>query len=356
MPLTVSEMLEIANDRGLVSWELQPARKATMQDINLERVKSFLNQRSTRSGHSARFDDLEKVLVGMDCAIVANNGEIKPTNVGILFFGYDPQLSVPQSEVVCVIYRDEIGVGGYVDRRIITGTLLELIDETETFLNKYIAVGAKIEGWKRIDLPEYPIEALREAIVNAVIHRDYSRVGESIRIFYYSDRVEIHSPGLLLPGITVEQMSRGAVMSKLRNRTMAGLLRDIPGYMERVGSGVRLMLNEMKRMKLPAPEFREMSEFVVTFHKAPVSNISGPSNDEEQTIIVAPGREVPLEHDQRLALAMRYVQQHGFITNQEYRKLTGASDRSALRDLGALVAQGALKMVGKKRARRYELP
>jgi ATP-dependent DNA helicase RecG len=234
--------------------------------------------------------------------------------------------------------------------------LLELIDETETFLNKYIAVGAKIEGWKRIDLPEYPIEALREAIVNAVIHRDYSRVGESTRIFYYSDRIEIHSPGLLLPGITVEQMSRGAVISKLRNRTMAGLLRDIPGYMERVGSGVRFMLNEMKRMKLPAPEFREMSEFVVTFHKAPVSNISGPGNDEEQTIIVAPGREVPLEHDQRLALAMRYVQQHGFITNQEYRKLTGASDRSALRDLGALVAQGALKMVGKKRARRYELP
>ncbi len=86
----------------------------------------------------------------MDCAIVTNTGEIKPTNAGILFFGYEPQQSVPQSEVVCVIYRDELGVGGYVDRRIITGTLQELINEAEMFLSKYIAVGAKIEGWKRI--------------------------------------------------------------------------------------------------------------------------------------------------------------------------------------------------------------
>lgn len=361
MPLTVSEMLEIANDRGLVSWELQPARKATMHDINPERVKSYLNRRSAQSGRSARLDDLEKVLVGMDCAIVTNTGEIKPTNAGILFFGYEPQQSVPQSEVVCVIYRDELGVGGYVDRRIITGTLQELIDEAETFLSKYIAVGAKIEGWKRIDLPEYPIEALREAIVNAVVHRDYSRVGESMRIFYYSDRIEIHNPGLLLPGITVEQMSRGEVMSKLRNRTMAGLLRDIPGYMERVGSGVRLMLDEMRRMKLPAPEFREMSEFVVTFRNAPVSSASEssvllPPSHEQQTSNVAPSPEVPLEQEHRLLVAMRYVQQHGFITNQEYRQLTGASERSALRDLGTLVAQGALKMVGQKRARRYELP
>lgn len=356
VPLTVSEMLEIANDRGLVSWELLPARKATMQSIDLELVASYLNQRNKRSGHSARFDDLEKVLIGLDCAMITNTGEVRPTNAGILFFGYDPQQSMPQSEVVCVIYRDELGVGGYIDRKIIRGTLQELIDEIETYLTKYIAVGAEIVGWKRIDLPEYPIEALREAVVNAVVHRDYSREGESIRIFYYSDRIEVHSPGLLLPGITVEQMSRGEVMSKLRNRTMAGLLRDIPGYMERVGSGVRFMLNEMKRMDLPAPEFREMSEFIVTFRKAPVSSMREPGSDEQQAIIVASEPEALLEQEQRLLLAMRYIQQHGFITNQEYRQLTGASDRSALRDLDALVAQGALKTVGRKRARRYELP
>ena len=66
-------------------------------------------------------------------------------------------------------------------------------------------------------------------------------------MFYYADRIEVHSPGLLLPGVTVEQMRRGEVTSKLRNPILAGLLRDIPGYMERVGSGIRLMLEETSK-------------------------------------------------------------------------------------------------------------
>ncbi len=65
-----------------------------------------------------------------------------------------------------------------------------------------------------------------------MVHRDYSKRGESVRVFYYADRVEVHSPGLLLPGITVEQMERGVVQSKLRNPALASLLRDLPGYKE----------------------------------------------------------------------------------------------------------------------------
>jgi predicted HTH transcriptional regulator len=130
-------------------------------------------------------------------------------------------------------------------------------------------VGARIEGWKRVDIPEYSIEVLREVVMNAVVHRDESRRGERVRVFYYPDRVEVHSPGLLLPGITVEQMERGVVQSKLRNPVLAGLLSNIPGYIEQIGSGIRFMVDETRRMELLAPQFREMSEFIVTFQKAP---------------------------------------------------------------------------------------
>src|SRR5256884_7001433 len=205
----------------------------------------------------------------MKCALVTKGGDVVPTNAGILFFGRYPQQHVIQGEVVCVLFRDAVGASRYADRKIITGTLQELIDETEAFLNRYIAVGARIEGWKRIDIPEHSIEALREAVINAVVHRDYSKRGESVRVFYYADRVEVHSPGLLLPGITIEQMEQGMVQSKLRNPVLTSLLRNIPGYMERIGSGIRFMLDETKRMGLPAPQFRETSEFIVTFHKAP---------------------------------------------------------------------------------------
>jgi ATP-dependent DNA helicase RecG len=99
-------------------------------------------------------------------------------------------LITPQSEVVCIRYGDRLGVGKYVNRQNLTGTLPELIDKTAEFLKLYIQVGAEIVEFKRIDKPEYPLEALREAVVNAVVHRDYSLEGETIRIFFYTDRVD----------------------------------------------------------------------------------------------------------------------------------------------------------------------
>src|SRR5436305_1467051 len=196
------------------------------------------------------------------------NDGIVPTNAGLLFFGHHPQEHLVQADIACVLFRETVGASRYADRHIVTGTLQELIDGAELFLSRYIAVEAHVEGFKRIDIPEYSLEVLREAVINAVVHRDYSKRGESVRVFYYPDRVEVHSPGLLLPGITVEQMERGEVQSKLRNPVLAGLLSNIPGYMEQIGSGIRFMLDETKRMGLPALHFRERSEVIMTFHKA----------------------------------------------------------------------------------------
>jgi predicted HTH transcriptional regulator len=268
------------------------------------------------------------------------------------------------------LYRDTIGVKGYVDRKIIGGTIQEQIDEAEKFLSQYVPVGARIEGWKRVDLPDYPIEALREAIVNAVVHRDYTRRGESIRVFYYSDRVEIHSPGLLLPGITIEQLNNGDVTSKLRNPVLAGLLRDLPGYMERMGSGVRLMLHEMQAMGLPPPHFREHQEVTVTFTKASEAGTSvfvspyqegtlweeAPEKKAEEFPSTSQQEIIQSKQEARFQQAIRYIQENGSITNGQYRELTGASETTALRDLELLVERGALRIVGKTRGRHYRLP
>ena len=92
-------------------------------------------------------------------------------------------------------------------------------------------------------------------MVNAVVHRDYSKRSESVRVFYYADRVEVCSPGLLLPEVTVEQMERGVVQSKLRNPVLANLLRDVPGYMEQMGSGIRFMLMRRNAWDFPHLSF-----------------------------------------------------------------------------------------------------
>ncbi|WP_201366695.1 ATP-binding protein [Dictyobacter formicarum] len=266
--LNMVELLEMIYDRGLRDWELEPAFNATMEDLDPERVQAFLARRANSGRNPGRFKDTERVLIGMRCAVKVGE-TVVPTNAGMLFFGRNPQDHIPQSEVTCVLFRETVGASRYADRKVATGTLQEIIDTTEAFLNRYIAAGARIEGWKRIDIPEYSIEVLREAVINAVVHRDYSRRGEMVRVFYYPDRVEVHSPGLLLPGITVEQMQRGEVQSKLRNPVIADLLRSIPGYMEQIGSGVRFMIDETKRLGLPTPHFCEMNEVIVTFQKAP---------------------------------------------------------------------------------------
>ncbi|HAT47182.1 MAG TPA: hypothetical protein DCS90_18945 [Ktedonobacter sp.] len=363
VPLDASELLEVMGDKGLVDWEHQPVRGSTMEDIDMGKVEAYLKQRSTRERQPGRFEHVEQILVGMGCAVVLDGGDMVPTNAGMLFFGYDPQFFIIQGEVVCVLFRETIGASRYADRKIVTGTLQDLIDGAEAFLNRYIAVGARVEGWKRIDIPEYSQEVLREAVINAVVHRDYSKRGESIRVFYYPDRVEVHSPGLLLPGITVEQMERGEVQSKLRNPILAGLLRDIPGYMERIGSGIRFMLDETKRMELPTPQFRETGEFIVTFYKAPAL-MPPPVQPQERATLwedyepVQPEVSMqnwPDEREERLIKAIDYVHGHGSITNKVYRELTGVSDRTAHRDLELLLERGRLRGVGQRAARRYVL-
>jgi len=361
--LNLQELLEMANDRGLLDWEHQPAHHGTMEDIDLGKVKVYLARRSANNRHASRFKDIQRVLLGMECAVTTSNGNVVPTNAGLLFFGYHPQEHILQSDVACVLFRETVGASRYADRRIITGTLQELIDGAELFLSRYIAVGAKVEGFKRIDIPEYSLEVLREAVINAVVHRDYSKRGESVRVFCYPDRVEIHSPGLLLPGITVEQMERGEVQSKLRNPTLANLLKEIPGYMERLGSGIRFMLDETKRMGLPGPQFREMSEFLVTFRKAPA--LMSPQQQPQYTGTLWEDHEAAQpeiltqnqsdQRERRLTQAIEYVQKYGFITNSIYRQLTGVSDRTAHRDLETLIERGRLKGTGQRAARRYVL-
>ncbi len=362
--LSLTELLEVANDRGLVDWEHQPTRHATMEDIDLEKVRAYLALRSANTRQASRFENVERVLIGMGCAVTTSHG-IVPTNAGLLFFSHHPQEHIVQGDVACVLFRETVGASRYADRRIVTGTLQELIDGAELFLSRYIAVGARVEGFKRIDIPEYSLEVLREAVINAVVHRDYSKRGESIRVFCYPDRVEIHNPGLLLPGITVEQMERGDVQSKLRNPTLANLLKDVPGYMERLGSGIRFMLDETARMGLPTPQFREMGEFIVTFRKAPALLPPQPPPPPQYAgTLWGEGEHAQLEilsqsqidqRERRLTEALDYVHQHGFITNSIYRQLAGVSDRTAHRDLETLIERGRLKGTGQRSARRYVL-
>ena len=237
-----------------------------MADLDAETLDHYLAVRSPEGRIRQRHSSSAEVLLGLHAAARdSQTGDVRPTNAGILMFGYDPQPHLPQSEVVCIKYADTQGIRTYVDRKNFAGTLPELIDKVSGFLRQYIRVGATIRGFRREDEPEYPYEALREVVVNAVIHRDYHRSGETVRVFMYSDRVEVRSPGALLPSIALDDLVALRVTPVPRNPVLAGFLRDMPACMERIGPGIRFMMREMEGLGLPAPEFAEHYDFVVTF-------------------------------------------------------------------------------------------
>ena len=356
IPLEVGEIEQYLYSRGISSWEKKPVIEATLDDLEMSLVSELIATRPERLRTGGRLDNLEEFLINLKCAVKLEQKstgrskstfQIHPTNAGLILFGKYPQRFIIQGEVTCILYGENLGVQRFIDRRVISGTIRDLIDGVDDFFRKHISVGGYMEGFHRIDQPEYPLEVLREAVVNAVVHRDYSLEGESVRVFYYPDRIEIRNPGLLLPGLTVEDLEQGRAISKLRNPILAGILRDLPGgYMERVGSGVNFMVEQLLRLGYRRPNFKQQGEFVVTFYHKTASQETQP---EKETFNWG-------EQETRLIKLMEYLNKNGSITNREYRNLTGISEATGLRDFEQLLERGVLKVVGKGRTRHYTLP
>jgi ATP-dependent DNA helicase RecG len=383
--LSGPEIKDFLYRTGSLNWEAQPVPGATLEDLDQSLIEAYLKQRAVRGANPRRLADPVAILTTIGCARVTQDRQgqeiVRPTNAGMLLFGDAPQDFIRQSEVMCVLFSDQIGLRRYRDRRILTGTLTQQITQIEAFLNSNIKVSAEMRGFNRIDLPDYPIEALREAVVNALVHRDYSIAGEVIRIFFYSDRLEIHSPGLLMPGVNLESLKHGQFLSRPRNPVICDVLKELPGnYMERMGSGIKFMVDTMMELGKPEPLFREEGEFVVTFWngiegKGPVTVSSRPNIATANSVasdnisevgeisgsVISSTEEFPdyngpkLKQPQRQELGLRYLQRYGVITNKEYRRITGTSESGALRDLEDLVENGSLRAVGDKRTRRYLL-
>jgi len=129
------------------------------------------------------------------------------------------------------------------------------VERVMEFLKKHAMRGADFSELMRRDIWNIPLPILREAVVNAFVHADYSQMGAPIRVAFFDDRIEIENPGILLPGLTVEDMLQG--VSKIRNRVIARVFRELD-LIEQWGSGVRRMFKEAEALGLPEPEIVEV--------------------------------------------------------------------------------------------------
>jgi ATP-dependent DNA helicase RecG len=221
------ELLRLFQATESLYYDETPLLRLSLQDLDLAAFDSYLED----TGQSyLRGDDPQRLLANW---YLTANGH--PTLAGILLFGRKPQQHLPYAQINAARFSGTDSSFDPVDRKDLGGRLLEVIDQAERFLDLHLPVPHEIHGFEPEPRPELPKEALREAVVNAVAHRDYTIRGP-IRLFIFDDRIEIHTPGRPPNGVDAEAMRSGAHV--VRNPWIYARLSDA-GLVTRAGTGIR---------------------------------------------------------------------------------------------------------------------
>lgn len=326
-PQEVSQMH--LNSIGM-SWDTFPARDATPDDLDQGQIRKYI-QRANESGR--RNIEAETPTQVLEKLELLRDGQL--TWAATLLFANRPQRFLSHALIHCGRFREETLV---IDDRMIEGTLIDQVEEAMEFVRKNINVQfVMTDEPQREEVWDYPLPALREAIINAVVHRDYT-VPSTIEIRIYDDRLVVWSPGKLPLGITIEELLQPH-SSTLRNKGIAGVFYDM-GLIERWGSGIDKMRNACTLTGLPEPQFSEDQGVRVTFLQDRFTEKYLHS----------------LDLNDRQIQAVLHVKEKGKITNTEYRERFDVTDRTALRDLAELCEKSVLQKIGQTgRNTRYIL-
>ncbi|MFY9824518.1 MAG: ATP-binding protein [Thermoanaerobaculia bacterium] len=189
--------------------------------------------------------------------LVRYGRNLLPSNGGMILFGREEarRRFFPDAHVRCARF---VGTtkAEFLDRLDIEGSVLGALEETPRFIRRNARLAARIEGMLREDIPEYPRVALREALVNAVAHTDYTQRGLQIMVAIFADRLEIQNPGMLAFGMTLDDLRAG--VSRIRNPVIARVLREL-NLMEKWGSGYKRIAEDCAAGGYSLPEWVELS-------------------------------------------------------------------------------------------------
>ena len=237
---------------------------ATMDDLSLEKIRSFMGvARRARAFPLPEDTAPEQVLEHLH---LLNRG--RPTHAAILLFGTAPQRFLISSEIKCAHFHGTEVRKPIPFYQVYKGTAFELVDLAVDFVLSKIdlAVGTREHSTQAPVAYEMPIEVVREAIVNAVAHRDYTSNG-SVQVMLFSDRLEVWNPGTLPPSLTLEKLRHphGSVPG---NPLLAEPL-YLTKYIERMGTGTGDMIMRCRNAGLPEPEFALTDGFVITVRRKP---------------------------------------------------------------------------------------
>ncbi|HRT93992.1 MAG TPA: ATP-binding protein [Planctomycetota bacterium] len=318
-----------------VPFDAAAARGASLEDISEEKLRWFLaTARRERHYILKEKTPLPNALAHLN---LLHDG--KPTHAAILLFGHNPQRFVFSAEIKCLHFHGTEVRKPIPSYHIYKGTVFDLVDQAVDFVMSKLArsVGTREDGPQAPVEYELPREAVMEAIVNAVAHRDYDS-NAAVQVMLFADRLEVWNPGELPPGLTPEQL--GLPHPSIPRNPLICEPMFLAHYVEKAGSGTLDMIARCQQAGLPAPDFEQRAgQFVTTIWR---HWLTGP--------VLA-----TLGLNERQKKAVAYVKVERRITNAVYQRLTGAIRRTALRDLDDLVRKGVLEPRGVKRGAHYVL-
>lgn len=313
------------------TWDALPC-EAGLEEIDTVTVSRFAGMARPRLPHIEATDMPESTLVNLD---LVRDGKL--VNAAILLFGKTPQRYFPMANIHVGRFRDTDIV---IDDKLLKGNLFSQVDQVMQVFRQYLQVrlevvrhgkrSKRIDSVEREDIWEYPLEALREGLVNALIHRDYPEHPGDIEVRVRDEAIIIRNPGGLPEGMTVEELKTLGHRSIPRNPLLAQVF-YYAGLMEKWGTGTTRMIELCKERDLLEPDFKsEEHSFSVTLAKDMLS--------EEHL------HQMGL--NERQIEAAMWIKEHGRITNNEYQHLFSVKKRQASEDLKALVDKGILEKVG----------
>jgi ATP-dependent DNA helicase RecG len=273
-------------------WEDIPAGRFKPADLDTGEIERMLDAAVACGRLERRPESIPEALDKLKLRV---DGQL--TSAAAVLFAKDPFPSYPQCGIRMARFRGTSKLNDFIDQRQVTGHAFRLLEEAELFLNRHIAIAGTFrpDRWERQDRPEYPPLALREALVNALCHRDYSIVGGAIYVAIFDDRLEIISMGTLPPGITVDQLKQPHT-SVQRNPAIADVFFR-RGLIEKWGRGTQRIVEMCLAGGYPEPDFLEESGMVtVRFPRssyAPPAQVKHDLTDRQREILraLADGRK-----------------------------------------------------------------
>jgi len=236
---TREEILRLFQSSGSLYYDELSIKNANLENIDLELFKSFLKDYLYQSVSDINEEEVLSYLKNLSLA----DKDLIPTVTGILFFGKRPQSFLKEARIVCAYIEGNDIATTPSDKKEINGTIIQIIEDTERFFGIYLKEKHIIKNFEPEVKYEIPMEALREAVVNAIAHRDYT-ISAPIRILIFTDRIEVRSPGRLPNTVTIESMKVGG-SHVLRNPHIYNMLAKFQLVTD-LGSGVRRMIKLVK--------------------------------------------------------------------------------------------------------------